>query len=305
MAAIGLAVLPGNHADDLLATKLGAEGAAHAAIGAGRDHRAFRSAQLDDGLLGQGGRRAGLHAGAAGDAFGTQEVVAGQPGRDLGGKTAPVDRQGERALDLVAGSHAARTDDAFGRVELEIGVGAVLVLFEMIGALITVAHIAKTHCARLVLQLAIAVCSAGEAVERVIGDIEFHHALADALEPVGLGVHNHAGLDRRGAGGGRAAATLDLDEAKPAGAPAFHHVRCAKLRYVPAILRGGAHDRGAGRDTDRPAVDRQLDRLVRARGRRSIVGLAFIAHRAHSRLAVQSIMLRPPPPGPGNPPGSI
>ena len=43
MAAIGLAVLPRHHADDLLALHLGAEGAADAAIGAGGDRPPVRA----------------------------------------------------------------------------------------------------------------------------------------------------------------------------------------------------------------------------------------------------------------------
>jgi hypothetical protein len=51
MAAIGLAVLPGHHAHELLAAHLGLEVAADAAIGAGRDHRMLGLADLDDRLF--------------------------------------------------------------------------------------------------------------------------------------------------------------------------------------------------------------------------------------------------------------
>src|SRR5690606_18571425 len=122
MAAIGLAVLPWDHAHQLLAAHFGAEGAAHAAIGAGGDDGAFRLADFLHALFLERGGGAGLHAGAAAHAFGAEEIVLRLPGADHGGEAAPVDRQRESALHLVTGAHAARTDDAFAGIEIEIGV---------------------------------------------------------------------------------------------------------------------------------------------------------------------------------------
>ena len=82
MAVVGLAVLPRHHAHDLVAAHLRLEVAADAAIGAGGDDRVLRLAHLDDGFLHQRGGRAGLHAGAAGDAFAGQERLV-HPGGDL------------------------------------------------------------------------------------------------------------------------------------------------------------------------------------------------------------------------------
>src|SRR6478609_6203777 len=96
MALIRLAVLVGHHADDAVALHLRLERAADAAIGAGRDHRMLGLAMLDDLVLHQSRRRAGLHAGAAGDAFRTEEI--GWPCRDAGVETAAGDRQREGAL---------------------------------------------------------------------------------------------------------------------------------------------------------------------------------------------------------------
>ncbi|MNV50998.1 hypothetical protein D3C71_1430290 [compost metagenome] len=79
------------------------------------DHRLFRQRR--------GGT--GLHAGAAGDAFGFKKMFV-RTGRDTTFETAPLDRQCERALHFLACTHAARTDDAFRRVIGEIGVGFVL-----------------------------------------------------------------------------------------------------------------------------------------------------------------------------------
>ena len=73
VAAIGLAVLPGDHADDLLALHLRLEGAADAAIGAGGDRAGLGQADRLDRLLLQRTGRAGGHAGAARNAFGSEE----------------------------------------------------------------------------------------------------------------------------------------------------------------------------------------------------------------------------------------
>ncbi len=89
MAVIGLAVLPGNHAHDLLAAHLGLESAADAAIGAGGDGRMFGLADLDDRILDQRRRGAGLNAGAAGDAFRLHDSPRPSPGETRLSKPRP------------------------------------------------------------------------------------------------------------------------------------------------------------------------------------------------------------------------
>ena len=147
MAVIGLAVLVGNHADHFFAAHLRLEGAADAAIGACRHRRMFGQADLDDGLFGQRRGRAGLHAGAAGDAFGLQERLV-LPGGDPALEAAPVDRQREGALHFLAGPDAAVADDAFGGIIGEIGVRLVFDFVEMVGAFIAIAHFAQANGAR-------------------------------------------------------------------------------------------------------------------------------------------------------------
>ena len=89
MAAVRLAVLVRHHAHDLVAAHLGLERAADAAIGAGRHHRMLGRADLDDGLLVQRRGRAGLHAGAAGHAFGAEEASS-MPGETTESKPRPA-----------------------------------------------------------------------------------------------------------------------------------------------------------------------------------------------------------------------
>src|SRR5262249_3679483 len=99
--AVGLAVLPRDHAHELVAAHLGLEGAADAAVAAGGDLGPLGLAQLDHRLLGERRGRAGLHAGAAGDALRGDEELA-LAGLDLRGEAAVLDGQRERPLHLVA-----------------------------------------------------------------------------------------------------------------------------------------------------------------------------------------------------------
>src|SRR5690606_764771 len=105
MAAIGLAVLVGNHAHHLVALHFRLEGAADAAIGAGGDRRPFRHAHFNDGFLAQRARWAGLYAGAAGHAFRFEEGFA-HAGGNAAFEAAPLDSQRKGALHLLAGAYA-------------------------------------------------------------------------------------------------------------------------------------------------------------------------------------------------------
>src|SRR6185312_16467513 len=151
------------------------EGAADAAIGAGGNDRMFGLADLDHGVFRQRRGRAGLHAGAAGDAFGTQEAFL-HARRDAAVETTAGDRQREGALYFLAGADAARAHDAFRRIVGKIGIGLVLrhpggvdlaggFGEHVVLALIAVADVAQAHRARHVLQLAVAVRRTGQAVE--------------------------------------------------------------------------------------------------------------------------------------------
>jgi hypothetical protein len=277
MAPVRLAVLPRHHADQIVALQFGLERTADPAIGAGGHHRSCRLAHLDHRFFLQGRGRAGLHAGPTADAVRRQEIVARRPGRHPAVKAAPGDGQREGALDLFAGPHAARADDAFRRVIGEIrvrcvpgdvvgvgrGGGAGL---EMVAAG-RIADIAQADRTGHVLQFAIAIRRAGQTVERVVRDIELHHAAAQAPDPVGLGVHHHPLGHRRGAGGGRAAPARDLHQAQPAGAERLQAVGGAQLGDGDPGLGRGAHHAGAFGHGHRDAVNRQVDGHACARRR--------------------------------------
>ncbi|MHC2491490.1 hypothetical protein ACVII0_005282 [Sinorhizobium meliloti] len=281
MAAIRLAVLPGHHAHQLLAAHLRLERAADAAIGAGGDDRMLGLADLDHRFFRQRRRGASLHAGAAGDAFGGNEILV-HAGGDARIEAAAADRQREGALHFLAGPHAARADDALGRIIGEIRVRfvlrrpfgvdlAIIARRHMVFAVIAVAHVAQAHGTGHVLQLAIAIGRAGEAVERVVGNIELHDAAADILQPLRLRRNADARSDRRRAGGRHAGAPVDLYETEPAGTEGIHHVGCAKLRHLDARFHCRAHDRRAFRHRDLASVDRQRHQLFGFGSRSAVV----------------------------------
>ena len=183
---VGATVLVRHHAHHLLALHLGLERAADAAVGAGGDDRPARLTHLDDRLLGERRRGAHLHAGAARHAVGLEERAAGAGG-DTRAEAATLDGERERALDVFAGPHATRADDALRRIEREVRVGLVLGELEVVVAGVAVAHVAQADLTGRVLQLAVAVGRAGEAVERVVGDVQLHHAAAQPLEAAATG----------------------------------------------------------------------------------------------------------------------
>ncbi len=258
MAFVGLAVLPRHHADDLVALHLGLESATNAAVGAGGDHAVLGLAEPDHGFLLQRGGRAGFHAGAAAHALGFHEGLV-LARRDARLEAPAADRQREGALGFLAGTHAAVAHDALRRVVAEVRVRFVLLAVQVVGTVEAVAHVAQAGDAGHVLELAVAVGRAGKAVERVIGDVELHHALAQLLQPGCLRAYLHAGFGWRGARGREALAAVDLDQAQAARAEGLQAVGGAELGHLDAGVDRGAHQRSAGRHGDLLAVDLQRD----------------------------------------------
>ena len=270
MPVIGLAVLVRNHAHQFRPFHFRAERAAHAAVSAGGHHAVVGLAFVDDVFFDQRCRRTGLHAGAAGHAFGFHERLVFAR-RHHGGEAAPVDGQRERALHFLAGSHAARADDAFARVEGEIGIGSVFPGLQVILALVAVTHFAQAHHTGHVLQFAIAVGGASQAIERMIGDVQLHHATADVRELRRLRAHFHPWRDGGGTGGGIAFAAIDLDQAQAAGAKSFEAVGRAEFGNLDTGIHRRAHDRRALGHADFDAVDFQRDQLFRHALRRAVI----------------------------------
>src|SRR5215831_20621516 len=121
MAAVRLAVLVRHHAHDLIAPHLGLKRTTDATVSASRQHRMLWCADLNYGFLVERCGWASLHAGATRDTFRTEEVFLHSRRHDRI-KAAAGNRQRKCALDLLAGAHAPRTDDAFRRIIGEIRV---------------------------------------------------------------------------------------------------------------------------------------------------------------------------------------
>ncbi|OIQ68971.1 hypothetical protein GALL_494310 [mine drainage metagenome] len=179
---VRLAVLVGHHAHQFVAAHFGLERTANPAIGAGRNHRTLRRADLDHRLFGQRRRRAGLHTGTTADAFRRQEIIRQRPRRNAAIKATPLDGQCKRSLHLFAGSDTPRTHDALRGIIAEIRVA--IVLRQPVQVRLTrgvlglemrvdrfIPHIAQAHRPRHILQLTIAICCAGQTVQRVVRDV--------------------------------------------------------------------------------------------------------------------------------------
>ena len=118
MPVVGMTIPVWRHPYDRVAFDFGIERTADAAVRTRRRHHMRRRADLDQRLLGEGHGRACFDAGAARDALRLHERLV-LAGGDLRLESAAFDGQRERALDLVAGAHAAGADDAHRRVERE------------------------------------------------------------------------------------------------------------------------------------------------------------------------------------------
>ena len=271
VAVVRQAVLVWRHAHHPVALHFGLERATDAAVGAGGLHHPVRHAVFDDGFVHERGGGAGIHAGAARHTFGAEEILAA--GGDGAGEAAPVDGERVGALHLFAGAHTARADNALRGVEGEVGVRGVCGRIEVVLAG-GVAHFAQTDGAGHVLQFAVAVRGTGEAVEGVIGDVEFHHAAPQFGDGVVLRRDGHALGDRLRAGGVEATPPFDFHQAQAAGAESRQAVRGAELGHRNVGGRGGAHDGGAGRHGHFQAIDGEAHLLRRHRGRCAEVHVA-------------------------------
>ena len=261
VAVVRVPVPVGHHAHHLFVLHFRVERAADAAIRARRRHGALRTADLDERLLGQRDSGARLDARAARHAFGGEERLV-LARRDFRTEPAALNRQRQRALHFVARPHAARADDAHGGIEGEVGVARVLVRVPVVDAIEAVARLGDVELFGHVLQFAVTVRGTRHAVERVIGDVELHHAAAKLRELGALGAHLDAVGDKRRARRGIAAAPFDFHQAQTARAERLQRVGCAQLGHVLADRRGRAHDGRAVGHRDRLAVDLERDQLA-------------------------------------------
>ena len=79
-----------------------------------------------------------------------------------------------------------------------------------------ITDIAQTNGACLILQFAIAIGGACQAIEWMVGDIKLHHAFAQFCQMRGLRAHNHAGFNWGRATRRGPSAAIDFDQAQAA-----------------------------------------------------------------------------------------
>ena len=220
---VRLAVFPRHHTNHFTAFHFCFEAATHTAIGAGRHCAVLGDTNLDHGLFSQGRGWASLYTGATRNALGLHErfVLACRHARV---KTTAINRQRKRTLSLLTSAYAAVTDDALRRVVSEVRVRLILLQLGM-GldrcTALGVAHFTQANQTSHVLQLAIAIGGASQAIQRVIGNVQLHHAATDICKLRCLGADLHARLDRRGARSRVASAAFNLYQAHTARTEGF------------------------------------------------------------------------------------
>ena len=278
MAFVGFAVFPRHHANHLAAFHFGLEAATHATVGAGGGDIMVWLPHLDQGFFGQCGRRAGIDAGATGDTLRRHKRFI-LTGSDARFEAAPRNRDGKAALLLFTGTHAAIADNALGWVVGEIRIRFVFGgMFEMVLAGHAITHGAQPYGTRHALQFTVAVGGAGQAIQRMIRDIQLHDVTTQISQFRRLGAYFHAGLGGCGAGRRETASAFDLDQAQAAGAKRFQGICCAELRNHCAGFSRRPHERGTRFDGDGNAVNFQLDVFVGRRGRCAEIVIAGAFH---------------------------
>ena len=186
----------------------------------------LRNASIDDSFFHQGRSRTGLHTGTARDTFRIHKRIV-LAGHDYRVKASPFNGQRKGALHFGTGAHATRADNAFTGIKTEIRVGAIGCRIQMIFTVKTVAHFAQTHRASHILQFAVAIGWTGQAIQRMVGDIQLHNITAQFRQLAGLGGNGHAFCYRCGTGCRITTATLDLYRAQATRTKGFKVIRGA------------------------------------------------------------------------------
>ena len=106
-----------------------------------------------------------------------------------------------------------------------------------------------------ILQLAFTTLVADRAIQGMVDQQEFHHALLGRDRALRARMDDHAAGCRRGAGRHRLRGLLDLDQAHPAVCRDGQLLVIAKMRHVHAELVGRMHDHAALLHFDFLAVD--------------------------------------------------
>ena len=166
VAFVGFAIFPRHHAHHRIAFHFGFEAATHAAVSASGDQAVLGLTQFNHRLFLQSGGRTSFHTSAAGHAFAVHEGLV-LTGRDTAFKATARDGQRKRALGFFTRADTAIAHNAFAGVVSEVRVRFVFLHVAMVVASLcanAITHIAQTGDAGHVLQFAIAIGTACQAI---------------------------------------------------------------------------------------------------------------------------------------------
>ena len=230
----GAVAAVGGDLHDLSVIDIEVELAAHAAIGAGRaDLLDLPGASLEAALLvDDGPRGAVLHALAAEDAGGL-DVILVEGRAHLHAVAALGEIEHLVDLDLVAASDAAPAEHALVEIALDHRVRGVQ---GIAGGVDLEAGLFDAQTINKVLQLALPVGLALQAVVVARGPDELHHHLPRLDDPGGVRPDLHAGACRHGAGSHEISRALLLNDTDAAGAHKGRSGEVAERGDVKAIL---------------------------------------------------------------------
>ncbi len=213
-AVVDLGVLAGEHAQHALVAHRQRD------VALGGAQRAHRAGILDvprprAEAVGLGGERA--DGAQLDDVAGEgRDVGVAVEGGDVGVGAALLQHELVVFGDLLGEAHAAVAKDAALAVDRDQG--GERERLDEVALGIDVAREAAAPAEGDVLQRALAALVAHGAVERVVDQQELDDRVLRRLDALGLGVHDHAVLDRRGAAGLQLGDALDLHQAHAAGA---------------------------------------------------------------------------------------
>ena len=148
-------------------------------------------------------------------------------------------------MGFFASTHTAVAHNAFAGVVGEIGVGLVFLGVAVVGTgglAHAVAHIAQSCDTGHVLQLTVAVGAAGQAIQRMVGDVQLHHAFAQVLQFRCLGMHHHASFGGCGARGRETFAAIDFHQTQTARTKRLQAVGGAQLGHLNACFHSSTHE---------------------------------------------------------------
>ena len=178
-------------------------------------------------------------------------------------------------MGFLASTDTAGADDALAGVKREIRVAGVFFGDQMILAFVTITHFTQTHRAGHVLKFTIAVGGASEAIQGMVGDIQFHDAFANLVQFGILGLHLHTFINRRSARGGITLAAFHLTHTQATRTKRVYAVRGAEFGNFNADAGRSAHHRRAFRYCYLKAVNFHRDVFFRRAGGSAIVFIAY------------------------------